>query len=249
MERLNYKPMFFWLHIKKSAGTSTRMLLKPYYIELDREKKPANFIQSRPEEYNDILNNYRVVLGEYQFKRALFAKKYLYGNNWDSIYSFAFSREPVDRCLSMFYYLYWRDLGYYRNLKRSVIRSLRTGKSVFTKRSAFDVFLGLVSETRAVHSFYDPLGNHFSTHVASMWDDISDCDSNVLIKKIYRLENLVEGLNNVFEECGIDNRIEKTNHELNRNARRGFYAPTALQKRKIEELYAKDFDIYETSVL
>ena len=48
---------FFWLHIKKSAGISTRKLLQPYYKEVDRVKRPKNFIQSSPAEYNDILNN------------------------------------------------------------------------------------------------------------------------------------------------------------------------------------------------
>ena len=67
----------FWLHVKKSAGMSTRALLSPDYVEVERVKKPKNFIQAKPEEYNDILNNFRVVLGEYQFKRCLLAKKYL----------------------------------------------------------------------------------------------------------------------------------------------------------------------------
>lgn len=74
---------FFWLHIKKSAGITTRAFLKPYYEEVDRVNKPPSFIQSDPKQYNDILNNYRVLLGEYQFKRALFAKTYLYPNNWE----------------------------------------------------------------------------------------------------------------------------------------------------------------------
>ncbi|NNC23541.1 sulfotransferase family 2 domain-containing protein [Salinisphaera sp. USBA-960] len=99
---------FFWLHIKKSAGSRIRTLLQPHYVEVDRAQKPITFIQANPEQYNDILNNYRVVLGDHQFKRCLFAKKYLYPHNWDNIYSFAFSREPVDRCVSMFHYLYWR---------------------------------------------------------------------------------------------------------------------------------------------
>ena len=71
---------FFWLHVKKSGGTSIRTILQPHYTLVDRAKKPVNFIQSKPSEYNDILNNYRVVLGEYQFKRTLFAKKFLFVN-------------------------------------------------------------------------------------------------------------------------------------------------------------------------
>lgn len=65
----------FWLHIKKSGGSAIRNALQPYYTLVDRIEKPANFIQSQPSQYNDILNNYRVVLGEYTHKRTLFAKK------------------------------------------------------------------------------------------------------------------------------------------------------------------------------
>ena len=79
------KKQLFWLHVKKSAGITTRALLRPHYVEVDRTKKPKNFIQAAPEEYNDILNNYRVVLGKYQFKRCLFAKKFLYPEKWDEI--------------------------------------------------------------------------------------------------------------------------------------------------------------------
>ena len=84
--------------------------LYPYYKEVDRVQKPKIFVQSNFSEYNDILNNYRIPLGEYTFKRALFAKKYLYKENWDKLFSFAFSREPIDRCISMFYYLFWQKI-------------------------------------------------------------------------------------------------------------------------------------------
>ncbi len=73
----NLSKDFFWLHIKKSGGQTIRSLLKPYYREVDRDKKPKNFAQAEYGEYNDILNNYRFVLGEYQFKRCLFAKTFL----------------------------------------------------------------------------------------------------------------------------------------------------------------------------
>ena len=93
---------FFWLHIKKAGGTSIRSMLQPHYREVDRTQRPPCFIQSSPVEYNDILNNYRVVLGDYQFRRALFAKTYLYPDHWDRILSFAFVREPTSRAVSMF---------------------------------------------------------------------------------------------------------------------------------------------------
>ncbi|MGH8274773.1 MAG: sulfotransferase family 2 domain-containing protein [Gammaproteobacteria bacterium] len=239
---------FFWLHVKKSAGITTRALLQPYYVEVDREDKPKNFIQATPEEYNDILNNYRVVLGEYQFKRCLFAKKYLYPGQWDDIFSFAFSREPVDRCVSMFSYLYWKDRGYIKNLEQSLKRSMDERKFVFNTSYAFDVFLNHARQARLGGSIYRPLGIHFTTHTAPMWDDITDDDGHILLKAVFRLESLHEGLNRVFDTCGINKKLAPTQTMLNKNERRRIYSPTYAQIGKIEEIYGRDFEVYENAL-
>lgn len=238
---------FFWLHIKKSAGISTRRLLHPYYVEVDRVKTPKNFIQANPDEYNDILNNYRMILGEYQFRRCLFAKEYLYQEQWDNMFSFAFSREPIDRCISMFYYLYWKDLGVPRNLIRAFNRYLDTRKILYNTSYAFDAFLDYAHEARTSDSIYYPLGNHFTTHTAPMWEDITDLDGNILLKAVFRLENLSAGINRAFEECGIEKRIGKTDNMLNKNKNRGLYTPTKTQLSKIESIYRHDFEIYENA--
>lgn len=243
---MNHRQLF-WLHVKKSAGITTRSLLQPHYVLVNRAKKPKNFIQAMPEEYNDIINNYRVVLGEYQFKRCLFAKKYLYLDKWDDIFSFAFSREPTDRCVSMFYYLFWRDRGPVKNIVRSLKGYINTKKIIFSSSYAFDVFLDCANEARLSDSIYYPIGNHFTTHTAPMWDDITDFNGNVLLKKVYRLENLIEGINLAFEECGIAKRLDRNDKELNQNRGIGRkdYSPNQQQKKKIEEIYHKDFEIYE----
>jgi len=242
----------FWLHVKKSAGTTVRSLLKPYYVEVDKTKKPKNFIQAAPEEYNDILNNYRVVLGEYQFKRCQFAKQYLYPEKWDDMFSFAFSRNPTDRCLSMFHYLFWKDYGwkdygYIMNVAQYLKRCFVSKKVIYSTSYAFDLFLDYVHEARSSHSIYNPLGNHFTTHTAPMWDDIVDSDGNVLLTKVYRLENLTEGINLAFEECAIPKRLSEKDKGLNKNKgrnKKGFI-PNRRQKKKIEEIYFKDFEVYE----
>jgi hypothetical protein len=238
---------FFWLHIKKSGGTTIRSFLQPYYVEVDRAKKPKTFIQAAPEEYNDILNNYRVVLGEYQFKRCLFAKKFLYPEKWDDIFSFAFSREPTDRCISMFYYLFWKDVGNLKNITRSIKLSLTSKKLMVNTSYAFDVFLDYVHESLVSDSIYYPLGNHFTTHTAPMWDDITDSNGNILLKAVFRIENLIEGINLVFKECGIAKKLAISQATLNKNTGRKEYCPKQYQKKKIEELYRKDYQIYETA--
>ena len=241
---------FFWLHVRKSAGSSTRSLLQPYYLGVGRrEKNPKTFIQATPEEYNDILNNHRIHLGDYQFKRCLFAKKYLYPENWDDMFSFAFSREPTDRCISMFYYLTQNSPdGALKAVARSLIISIRNKKLINCNTSyAFDVFLDNAHQAHLSDSTNHPHRTHFTTHTAPMWDDITDYDGNVLLNQVYRLENLIEGINLAFEQCGIAKRLDDNDKKLNKNRNRQEYLPNKQQKKRIEEIYCKDFEIYENA--
>lgn len=238
---------FFWLHIKKSAGESTRKLLCPYYKEVDREKNPSCFIQANKEHYNDILNNYRVPLGEYQFRRVLFAKKFLYPGEWDELYSFAFAREPEDRVISMFFYLYWKDFGARKSIKNLFKKHVCHRKFVFNMAYAFDEFLDLIEIAHNSDSVFYPVNNHFTTHVAKMWDDITDSDGNVLLKDVTRLENYKEGVMRMFEECRLETKGLDFNRVINKGANKLAVSLTSEQKFKIRRLYEKDFEIYETA--
>ena len=244
---MQYKNFFLASYKRNQQEYLHGALLHPYYVEVDRINMPKNFIQALPEEYNDILNNYRVVLGEYQFKRSMFAKTFLYKEDWDSLYSFAFSREPVDRCVSMFYYLFWRNSGLKNNILHSVKTYINNRKIYFNTSYAFDAFLEYVHEARTSQSIYRPLGNHFTTHTAPMWDDITDFEGNVLLKKVFRLENLVEGINSAFKECGINKEVEGVRKKLNKNLARKNFSPSKTQISKIRELYPNDFGIYENA--
>lgn len=239
---------FFWLHVKKSAGEMTRALLQPHYVEVDRTKMPKNFSQANQEEFNDILNNYRIPLGSYQFKRCLFAREFLYKERWPVIYSFAFCREPVERCLSMFFYLFETEVKRSKVFKYN-LRRLASGKKMASSTSyAFDAFLDCVEGARSSDSIYWPVDNRFTTHTARMWDDVTDFNGNVLLKRIFRLEDLATGINQAFEECGIEKRVTESAKRINENDRRRDYSPTRAQIRKIAGIYAKDFELYERSI-
>ena len=238
---------FFWLHIKKSAGLTTRSLLQPHYREVDRSRQPKSFLQAAPEEYNDILNNYRVPLGEYQFRRCAFAKKYLYPDSWESLYSFAFIREPVDRCLSMFYSLYWENDTLKNQIKSIVEQSVKSRKLHLSTAYAFDHFLDLIRQSQDSPSIYIPRGIKFSTHTARMWEDIADDAGQVLLTSVYRLENLAEGINQVFEACGIEKRLDGPIQRVNKNPNRTAYRPNPGQRKKIQLLFERDFDLYEST--
>ena len=175
---------FFWLHIKKSAGSSLRRLLQPYYRCIDRSINPCCFVGVSKEYWNDTVNNYRIHLGEFQFRRASFARKYLYGKDWERMNSFAFVREPVSRALSMFRFL--------QPEIRSYAISLRISKC--SPSDLFDLFLKMLLLQRESSISSKPFGLRFSTHVNPAWNDVVDVDGNVLIAIYFVLRILNEGL-------------------------------------------------------
>ena len=118
-------------------------------------------------------------------------------------------------------------------------------KLIVSRSYAFDVFLDMVVAAQENVSIYQPLGDQFSTHTNPMWRDITDDEGNVLLKQVYRLENLVEGVNQVFEICGIDERREKGDKKINSGKTRQEFCPTKAQIKKIESIYANDFEIFE----
>jgi hypothetical protein len=150
----------------------------------------------------------------------------------------------------MFYYLYWQDLGRRKNVKR-LIETIIKARSVKNRISyAFDSFLDQIEISLTSDSIYSPLGLHFSTHTAPMWDDITDLKGNILLTEVFRLEDLIKGINKVFSLCNIEKRLEPSDSIIkNRTRDRGEYYPNKTQRRKIEKIYSKDFEIYENARL
>lgn len=234
----------FFLHINKSAGTSVKKMLGEHY-PVPNDKLPKTFIQIDPKYYNYNLNSHHVRLGEYSFKRALFAKKFLY-EDFNSLYSFAFSRNPIDRVLSMFYYLYYKD-GLKGHILRN-IKSFRFYKEItFGVKKEFDIFLNYVYnihiENRLKYPNFSPLDNHFATHTAPMFPDISE-NENIILTKIFKLDNINQALIEVFENCNIKKNPKIFKYNV--RTKNSILKPSATQIKKIEKIYHKDFDLYES---
>ena len=164
---------FFWIHIKKSAGQSLRQLLQPHYLLTDRKKGSEGFTESNYKFWNDILNNYRTPLGDLQYKRALFAARHLYPDKWSKLFSFAFVREPVSRCLSMYRYF------------QSEIKD---------EEEKFSTFLKLIKE---------PYDLRFATHTNPTWNDVTDDNDELCVSKVYRLDDMMPALQEVYEKCNL----------------------------------------------
>ena len=97
-------PAVLWLHIKKAAGQSVRRVLGELYTETNR-KDPKPFIALPRAEWNDALNNYRLPLGEYDFRRGLSACDILFGpEGFARMLKSAVVHNLYDRAVSCFTY-------------------------------------------------------------------------------------------------------------------------------------------------
>lgn len=238
-------PVFFWLHIKKCGGGSVRRALAPDYTLAPRGARPVNFIQSTPDLWNDILNNFRVPLGDYQFRRALFAQRFLYPDSWNTFPRFAFVRPPVDRAVSAFFYLRMSH-----GPERSFVQHLEENGQAVPKddHALFDVFLDLVRQAQASETIYQPVNLHFTTHVAPIWADVTGENGEVLLSTLYRLENMTQILQDIRTARGLPPLNPDQARPVNIRGAGLKFEPSPTQTQDIEAIYPHDMDLYENAL-
>ena len=78
-----------------------------------------------------------------------------------------------------------------------------------------------------------------------MWDDITDNNGNLLLSKVFRLDDFTEGINYVIKKV-INKNINSKFDQVNVNPQKGSFYPNKFQIKKIKELYKEDFELYET---
>lgn len=248
---------FFWLHIKKSAGQTARAALGPIYTETKGLRLPDNIRDLPSAHWNDALNNYRSPLGAYQFRRSEFARTMLWPDSWERKLRLAFSRDPVDRCLSMFDYLFnpfarGRCLRLYLKFLRDCPTLPTLRKLAWSRTRGFDLFLEALSWQETLRDGPDPaspLGLHFSTHTNPMSLDVLSLDGKPCLSHVFRLEAFEAGIDFAYREMGASRAAINRGLRLNNRGKSGENPVTQSQRRKIEELYARDFDIYENAIV
>lgn len=214
---------FFWLHIKKSAGQSIRTALGDAYQRTDRANSTP-FIALPRSEWNDNLNNFRIPLGEYDYRRMLFAKRFLFDDEeaFQATFKFAVVRNPYDRALSCWRYLYSRHTRLWR-------RTL----TYFS----FEYFLRSLPEIWA-----EKRNRHIATHTAPIWPDITDEDkTTLLLDDIAYMERLPEDFARIAAAIGL-NDYQLPHKNFNRNSQRKPLARAYTRRTQalVESLYESD---------
>lgn len=214
------KREFIWLHLTKCGGNSMKSALRPHYIQSER-LDPLPFIALPKEQWNDALNNFRIHLGPYDFKRMLFAKKYLYDPaEFEERFKFVVVRNPYDRIVSSWKYL-------------MVGARARTPRGFLMKLS-FERFLAEIPRLWETKGLRD-----LATHTAPVWGDISDEEGRSLVDFIGKLENIEEDFSVICDELGLDGKsFPHRNVNRDEPAYRKQYSTRT--RRMVEDLYGDD---------
>lgn len=212
---------FFWLHIRKAGGTSLRSVLGDQYIRTNRSV-PTPFVALPKAEWNDNLNNHRIPLGAYEFKRMLFAKMFLYDQNeFANMYKFAMVRNPYERAVSC-----WRYLT-----KRWIVARPRYVLAHYK----FEKFLEIIPELWQSDSH-----RHLLTHAAPIWPDLTDEKGVLLVDQVLRLETIDEDLLKLCETLGIPYTKVRRENSTNTSDYRKYFTKKAVAL--IDDLYKEDIE-------
>ena len=220
---------FFWLHIKKAGGQSVRKLLGDLYVETNR-KVPTPFVALPKEEWNDALNNFRLPLGHFDFRRALFARDYLYGpDEFSSMFKFAVVRNPYDRIVSCYLYL----TGGSRKWQ---------GYRLVGQKRAFMKFLKTLPEKWAEP--HKRRNRHVATHTAPVFPDISDDTGQILLDELFHLESIEAEMPVLAQRLGLDKHpMPHENRGKKHRTYRDYY--NRESRREVERLFSDDIERLE----
>ena len=215
----NFKP-FFWLHIKKCGGESFRKTFTPPYVQTDRVLNPKPFIAVPKQEWNDVLNTFKIPLGEYDYRRMLFARKFLYDRReFNRMFKFVIVRNPYDRAVSAWKYL---------------LRGEQFNPKYKLMKDSFEYFL-----SELPYHWDNKYDRHIATHTAPIWNDITDEHGNLLVDRILKLENInneIKILNDILDTSISD--FEHTNQNRESNNYKRYYNNNS--KKLVENLYYDD---------
>ncbi len=197
-----------------------KQALQPYYVRTNH-LDPMPFIAIPKEQWNDALNNFRLRLGPYDFKRMLFAKKFLYSEEeFARRFKFVVVRNPYDRLVSAWKYL-------------MVGARARNPTGLWMKLS-FEKFLSELPGIWATKGLLD-----LATHTAPLWPDITDEQGKLLVDFIARLERIEEDFAHICGELGLPPTEfpRKNANRKDRDYRRYYNTRT---RKLVEELFGED---------
>lgn len=202
-----------------------RTALGDAYAQTDR-RNPQPFVALPKEQWNDAVNNYRMRLGDYDCRRMLFAKKFLYGRReFNEMFKFVIVRNPYDRAVSTWLYLTGRSTGW--NILRMI-----------SKKRALKLFLEKLPEV-----WRRKADRHLATHTQPVVPDITDEQGSVLVDHIGKLEEIQTEFDHICKQTGLPTRrFPVVNSSGRTDGYRAYFTPAS--RKLIQTYYGADLELF-----
>ena len=216
-------PPFLWLHIKKSGGQSIRRAIGSAYVETAR-KNARPYIALPEAEWNDNLNNFRIPLGPFDYRRMLFARDYLYPRDFHSRFKFTVVRNPYARAVSA-----WRYLT-----RRGIMQCFWPR---YRYRYRFTDFLAMLPD-----AWESKRNRPLATHTAPVWPDIIDERGTPLVDFTACLETIENDFQIIAQRLSLPEyrAFPRINHNLQSSQYQKAY--NRRSRQLVEELYSQDIE-------
>ena len=215
---------FFFLHIKKCGGTSLRSSIKNYH-QIKRSDTHGQFILYNKMEYNDAINNYRIKLGPYDNKRMLFCKKYLYTEEeFNSMYKFTIVRNPLDRIISAYNYLFTNKQIYLKNVR------------LLKMKFNFDFFINSLD-----YILEEKPDRHLYTHIAPFFNDITDESGNILVDNVLKIENIDSDFKIIINKLGLKSDLVFA-HKNKTSKNKTLLKKRILKNQNLSSIFLKHYE-------
>jgi len=201
-----------------------RATLKNYH-QLDRKSTHGQFMLYQKKEYNDAINNYRINLGSYDNKRMLFVKNYLYTEEeFNSMYKFTIVRNPLDRIVSAYYYLFNNRKIYLKN------------KRLFRMKFDFNFFINSLD-----YILEHKPDRHLYTHIAPFYNDITDESGNILLDDVHKIENIDLDFEVVKNKLGLNSDLV-FNHKNRSMKNKCMLKKRILNNKNLATIFLKHYE-------
>ena len=174
---ISYHHKFIFIKTRKTAGTSIDVALAKYCSENDIVTQTLPEIEGhQPRNWQNL-----GIIGEHDP-----ASKILHKVNWREFFTFAFERNPWDKCVSMYW---WRV-----NNKNSPVKEM-----------SFKEFI-LKSQGRNSYAYFA---------LPSDFDRYTDNHGNVIVDFLGRYENLTNDLNYICKKINLPWNGKLSNEKAN----------------------------------
>ena len=229
---ISLKNKFLFIHNPKVAGSSVRHILNKYGVSNPvKNELLIKLIETNPYFKKIFYRTKKYYPMKYNFYGHSFysdIKKYLSEETWDSIFKFGFVRNPYDRILSAYNYVYnYKKRKHFEDWANKNIRRFKN----------FEDFVYALEDKQFQKTILE--WDHFKPQYLFFCDE----KRKVNVDFIGKLENIKEDFKKISKKLNIKEDLGTLNKSENKNDYESYY--NEKMKKIVRDIYNKDFEVFK----